>query len=41
MGRAVDVVCFDLGKVFDPVFCNIFMDKLTEYELGKWAVGWI
>lgn len=40
-GRAVDVVCFNVGKVFDPVFPNILTDKLTGYGLDKWAVRWI
>lgn len=39
--RAVDVVCFNAGKVFDPFFPNILTDKLTGYGLGKWAVRWI
>lgn len=38
MGRAVDIVCFNVGKVFDPVFPNILIDKLTVYGLDKWAV---
>lgn len=37
--KAVDVVCDDLDKAFDTVFCNI-LNKLLKYELGRWAVRW-
>lgn len=41
MGRAVDIVCFNVGKVFDPVFPNILINKLTVYGLDEWEVRWI
>lgn len=35
VGRAVDIVYLQLSKVFDPVFHNILINKLTGYGLSE------
>lgn len=39
--RAADVVCIDFSNVFDVIFHDIIIDKLTTYGLDKWTVKYI
>lgn len=36
--RAVDISCLGSNKAFHTVSCNILIDKLMKYRLGKWSV---
>lgn len=40
-GRTADGVYLNFSKVFDIVSCNVIIDKLTKYWLGKCTVKWI
>lgn len=35
VGEAVDAVYLSSKEVFDTISCNILIDKLMKYELGK------
>ena len=39
-GRTVNVVYLNFGKAFKTFFCEILIDKLIKYVLGKWTVKW-
>lgn len=41
LGKAVDVVCFDLWRVFDTVSHNILMGKIKKHGWDEWTVRWI
>lgn len=35
------IVYLNFRKAFDTISHNIFIHKLTRYELGKWTLRWI
>ena len=40
-GKAVDVVYLDFSKAFDPVPCNILVEKLAAHSLDGRMLCWV
>ena len=40
-GKAVDVVCLDLSKVFDTISHNVFLEKVAAHGLDSCTLHWV